>query len=527
MKKITRMIAVLLAVSMVAGIAGCGKTGKTNDNGNGRTKFRIVTTRHNDSWPTDFLKEGVMKQLEDKYNIDIEWEVYTVNDWQQEKNLMFASPDDLPDAFLGSLTLGSSDIEAYKDQFVELTDLIAEQMPNLSAILKEDSELKAVMTNREGEVYGLGKKLPFRPEAANVPMINKKWLDNLGLEIPNTYKELEAVLQAFKDKDADGDGNPNNEIPYSYCGALNMDARHILAPFGTIISRAGNYMGLDENGEPFFLPITEKYKEAVKWMHNLYEKGLIDPEHFTQNNSMYTSKVQATGGSQVGYIFGWSTAAAEANKDEFVAIVPVSGPDGKRYVESDNSYLDMSGNEFCVTKNCKNPELLLQWADEFYTDLVAVQSYYGSIPDQIKDNGDGTYTLLPPQDKDLSYDYTAWSNSFRDFGPKYVSKAFQETFVLPTDGGDGEKLQLESLYKDCVKTNFPVVQYKAEDVSKRGMYSTNINSYVESQYAHWVVDGGIEKEWDSYLKTLDEMGVQDMLKLNLEAYDFYVEQKNK
>ena len=135
--------------------------------------------------------------------------------------------------------------------------------------------------------------------------------------------------------------------------------------------------------------------------------------------------------------------------------------------------------------------------------------------------------MLPPQDKDLSYDYTAWSNSFRDFGPKYVSKAFQETFVLPTDGGDGEKLQLESLYKDCVKTNFPVVQYKAEDVSKRGMYSTNINSYVESQYAHWVVDGGIEKEWESYLKTLDEMGVQDMLKLNLEAYDFYVEQKNK
>lgn len=66
-----------------------------------------------------------------------------------------------------------------------------------------------------------------------------------------------------------------------------MDARHILAPFGTIISRAGNYMGLDENGEPFFLPITEKYKEAVKWMHNLYRKGLIDPEHFTRHLDVY------------------------------------------------------------------------------------------------------------------------------------------------------------------------------------------------------------------------------------------------
>lgn len=63
---------------------------------------------------------------------------------------------------------------------------------------------------------------------------------------------------------------------------------------------------------------------------------------------------------------------------------------------------------------------------------------------------------------------------------------------------------MESLYKDCVMSNFPVVQYKAEDISRRGMYSTNINSYVESQYAHWVVDGGVEEEWDAYLATLEK-----------------------
>ena len=525
MKKAIRLTAMLLSLVMAAGLAGCGKT--EQEGTSGRTTFHIVTTRHNDSWPTDFLKEGVMKELEDKFNINIEWEVFTVTDWQQEKNLMFASPDDLPDAFLGSLTLGSGDVETYKDQFVELTDLIAQHMPNLTAILEEDQELKAVMTNREGKIYGLGKRLPFRPDAANVPMLNKKWMDNLGLDMPDTYLDLEAVLQAFKDKDADGDGDPNNEIPYSYCGSLDMDARHILAPFGTIISRAGNYMGLDENGEPFFLPITEKYKEAVKWMHNLYRKGLIDPEHFTQNTSMYTSKVQATGGSQVGYIFGWTAATAGINEDEFVPIVPVSGPDGKRYVESDRSFLDMSGYELCVTTNCENVELLLKWADEFYTDLVGVQTYYGSIPNQIKENEDGTYELVPPSDKDLSYDYVAWSNSLRDFGPKYVSQAFQDAFILPADGGDGEKLQMESLYKDCVMSNFPVVQYKAEDISRRGMYSTNINSYVESQYAHWVVDGGVEEEWDAYLATLEEMGVQDMLELTLEAYDYYVQQRSK
>lgn len=524
MKKMKRVIAAILALTIVLGLAGCGKTGKGNGSNDGRTTFRIVTVRNDSSIPTDFLEEGIMKQLEDKFDINIEWEVYSVNDWATEKNLMFASPDDLPDAFLGSLAISSGDIESYSEQFVELTELISKNMPNLSKILEEDSELKAVMTNREGEIYGLGKKLPFRPASANVPFINKKWLDNLGLEIPTTYKELEAVLQAFKDKDADGDGDPNNEIPYSYCGSLNMDARHILAPFGTVVSRQGNYMGIDKDGEPFYLPITENYKEAVKWMHNLYKKGLIDQEHFTQNSSMLTAKIQASGGSQVGYIFGWTAeAAAGINADEFVPIVAVAGPDGNRYVESDPSYLDISGAEFIITKNCENPELLLKWADEFYTDLVGVQSYYGTLGEQIKDNGDGTYTLNPPEG-DSSYDYTSWAYSLRDYGPKYVSEEFQEKFILPTDGGDGLKLSTDVNAEYAIPT-FPIVKFTEEQASKVGMYSTNLTSYVESKYAEWVVKGGVDEQWDDYIATLKKMGVDEMMKLTMEAYDYYMEQR--
>ena len=31
--------------------------------------------------------------------------------------------------------------------------------------------------------------------------------------------------------------------------------------------------------------------------------------------------------------------------------------------------------------------------------------------------------------------------------------------------------------------------------------------------AHWVVDGGIEEEWDSYLKQLKDMGVEELVKI--------------
>lgn len=41
------------------------------------------------------------------------------------------------------------------------------------------------------------------------------------------------------------------------------------------------------------------------------------------------------------------------------------------YVTENNDYYKL-----------QKPEKLLQWADDFYTDLVSLQTFYGSIPDQ-------------------------------------------------------------------------------------------------------------------------------------------------
>lgn len=105
MKYCKKPLALLLAAIMLLGAVSCGKAG-TNDKTDKDTKtFHIVTVRLNDVWPTDFLNEGIMQQVADKYGVKIKWDVYTQNDWAEQKNLMFATPEDLPDAFLGSTCL--------------------------------------------------------------------------------------------------------------------------------------------------------------------------------------------------------------------------------------------------------------------------------------------------------------------------------------------------------------------------------------------------------------------------------------
>lgn len=551
-KKLVKALSVALAATMSLGmLTACGGSDKESssaesgneaadsETGNTETEdtastdgvptFKVAIVRWTDAWPTDFLKSGVMAEMEKQAGVNIEWQVYYAGDWSEQKSLLLASGD-LPDAFFGSIALTASDIAQNKSYFVDLTDLVPENMPNLSKILEEDGEMKAICTDREGKIMSLPKKLPLRPEVCgNVAYINQEWLDNLNLETPTTYEELADVLKAFAAEDADGDGDPTNEIPFSGNAGttvLSNDMRNILSPFGTMVSRDNNYMGVNKNGEAVFMPVQENYKEAVKWMRDLWEAGAIDPEYFTQDSSMFTSKKQAEGGSQVGLIFGW-TADAEAglNVGQFSLLEAVEGYDGTHYVENAANYLDISDRELVITTACSDPAKLLQWADLMYDDLVSVETFYGSIPDQLADNGDGTYTVLVPEDGS-SLDTSAWSNSFRDHGPKYMHEEFAENVILPEDQGDGVKLgedEVNAKYvTDDKNVGLPMLQYTDDELNRISAISTDIYSYVEAQYAHWVTEGGIEDEWDAYIEQLNAMGLEELVSIQVTAYEAYL-----
>ena len=142
------------------------------------------------------------------------------------------------------------------------------------------------------------------------------------------------------------------------------------------------------------------------------------------------------------------------------------------------------------------------------------------------DNGDGTYNVDVPSDGS-SLDTSAWCNSLRDFGPKYMNEDFYDKVSLPEDQGDGIKLADDAINEKYVDTEkncgFPMVQYTDEDLSRITAIRTDIYKYVEAQYAHWVVDGGIDDEWDSYIDQLKAMDIDEFLQIQTDAYNAYKE----
>lgn len=540
MNKLKRTAALLMAAGLsLSMLAGCGTSGQdstsaspdaeqnTSEGAAEGYTYKIATVRWNDTWPTDFLTDGVMGDLAEEADIDIEWQIYYSNDFGEQKALLFAS-DDLPDAFFGSCGLGDSDIVQNKEKLLELTDLINEEtMPNLMKIFEEDPTMRMACTDRNGQIYSLPKKIPFRPKLSTQNYINKEWLDNLNLEMPTNYDELKEVLIAFKEQDADGDGDPNNEIPLS-CYKPGYGSAFALLDSFDLIERGDEHMSLDENDKVVFVPAHEHYKEAVKYYRELWELGVMDEEFFTQDQAMYTAKLQKEGGSQVGIFSGWTADSwAGPNTKQFVQMPTLESPWGTKNAQSIAS-TEYSDKEMILNINCPDPEKVLRWADLFYDDLVSLQTFYGSISTgQIKDNGDGTYELLTPEDNTL--DTSAWMASPRDFGPKYMRKEFEEKVTLPTDQGDGLKLAEDALNAqyadnpDLLHAWPGTIKFTDDEINERTALNVDINSYVEAQWAHWITEGGVEEEWDDYLQQLDAMGLQRLIEIDQGAYDAYVE----
>lgn len=523
MKKtsVNRLVAASLVTALSLGLAACQSNKKGDTASQKENHFTVATVRWQD-WGKDFLK-GFVAEAEKKAKVDVDWKIYLNSDWADQKAVLMAGGK-LPDAFLGSISFSDSDLSVFKNRFIPLEDLIDKHMPNLSKIMKKYPNMRAIVTDPDGHIYSLPKREPRSPKVANQLYINKKWLDNLGLDMPKTYEDLVAVSKAFRDKDANGNGNVSDEIPFEN-GGVDPILTYAL-PFGTVISpgESGKYWTVNDKKEITFTPTADYYKEGLKWVHDQYKEKLIDQEIFTQDSSQAEAKRQNNGDAIVGISAGW-TADALFGKHaaEYVPMPPITGPDGKAYVHADGS--GYGRNELMITDQAKDPGKILAFFDQFYTEDATIQTFYGSFDKATKKNDDGTYTVLEAPDGEQ--DIFAWVNSLRSFGPKYAPDDLNKKVTLPKGAGDGLKLEAQKVVEDAAQPAFPNVMFTQEELNRLSVISVDIMSFIQTKQAHWVTEGGIDKEWDEYLASLDKMGLKEYKSIHQAAYDRYLKNEKK
>ena len=490
--------------------------------------LKVMVIQNNpDVAPEDTV---IHKEIQQATGVKIEWECIPATSWPEKKGLLFATGE-LPDIILGGNFTDAELLNmADAEQILPLNDLIAEYGENFKEVCSKDESLLKDITAPDGNIYGLPRymsgqdeTLPSVASTRSMLYINKKWLDKLGLDIPTTTEEFKAVLQAFKDNDANGNGL-EDEVGISAVGDFDT----WFGAFGIVpsdsVAQYKNIMVKD--GKVQFAAVQPEYKEAIKYFNELWKAGLVDKESFTQDDAMWGAKLKNPEVRTVGAFTAWrgTSYRLDNEDDEYVIMPPLTGPDGDCLYPK--YYYGVQQRGTCViTSACENPELAMRWADNLIAPLNSYQFWTNvKIGYSIKLNADGTqFELIQPQPEFGTAEYNKQIGG-SDFGICCV--AADTMAMKPVDPDpfnvDNEIAQGKPLYTPHFpKEYYPNTFLSLEEAELISEMKADIDEYVKQMYAKWISEGGIDEEWDSYLSKLNAMGLEEYLAQYQAALDRY------
>lgn len=559
MKKGKRLAALgLTAVMTAMAISGCsgspeGTSAKTEGGGTGTTTAVTDGTSANEVKKTglpivdqqETLKVMVLtnypelkgedvvihQEIQAATNVKIEFEIIPRTSWEEKKGLTLAQSE-LPDIIMGNEVFNDTDMlnMAAAGQIIPLEGLLEEYGENFQTLCENEPGLRPSLLTEDGHIYALPRYIgigdgngPGILSTNLVTYINQTWLDKLGLDMPTTVEEYEKVLLAFKTEDPNGNGM-NDEIPMTTV-SNNFYFDDYFGAFGIIPNNNENtYKNIGmKDGKAIFSAVRNEYKDAIKYFHNLWQQGLLDPESFTQDITMFNAKLKNPTRT-VGAFTCWRGTSWRLSEDdtEYAVMPPLTGPNGdKLYAKMYNGI--SSRCAFVITSSCKNPELAMRWGDYLLEPDIAYQFWTSAkIGYNIVENTRGTFDLIkqmvvddPEQIKQVAYGFTcvdAKNEARKPIDPDPLNV-------------DNEKAESDKLFKDAYPDeHYPNVFLTVEEGRKIAELGNDIDAYVEQSYAKWITKGGIDEEWDGYIQQLNNMGLEEYISQYQSALERY--QKN-
>ncbi len=559
MKK--KLVSMVLTLAMAATLlAGCGSsdsgaatsadsssdssaaTTTTTDSGASadtassgeKTKLTAVFIAH--PLTTDLENMKWLAEIEDEAGVEIEWEVIRA-DWDTTKPTRFAAGD-VPDLLFNATS--DSDYVTYNGLFVDLTQyLTADLAPNINAMFTEEPDTKVLATTPEGKIYGIPKFQGKWPTTNTVFFINKVWLDNLGLDVPTTFSEYKAVLEAFRDQDANGNGDPSDEIPLDFNGDYNgaYGLFNLIGGLGIQLTNWGTDCYFAEDGQVKNYAIDDRYKLFLHYINDLYTEGLINPNALTNDYSAFQSlsRGNEAGEAVVGSTFGWEETD-KFGPELYSQYVPIpaldydidcaAGTYDTRW-RDDYTGLNMSGNRVCVSAKCANVEAAVRFIDKFYDAEKSVQVLFGGISDgNVSATGDNAYKVNDPQDPAVDAGTWKWTYAFADNGPMYIRRATtiemaqDMTFALKE-----REAYNDTIAKATEKDTYPqmFMKYTEEETATMAVNQANINNIVSNQWSLYMTgEQDIDSTWDAYVESVKAAGLDEVLAIRQKAFDAYL-----
>lgn len=511
---------------------------------------------YTDNYVSDWIEEKTNVHLEFLYDLD-------GDDAKTRLNLIMTDPASQPDIYLAT-NWTKSEVQSYGEQGLILAlNEYLEDAPNWNHLNEVCPMRKADLTVGDGNIYTFGDVNEcYHCLYQNRMWIYMPWVEQLNDgKVPETTDELYEYLTKVKTQDPNGNGIAD-EIPMTgFVGGWSTDPTvWLINSFVQCVNPLSNTnpvigAGLVVNdGKIEYSVMKDEYKEAVRYINTLYKEGLLDNQTFTQDGTQYVSILDNEDAHLVALHAGGAINADGAHMlvgedgdwQNWRALEPVAGPDGVRLAAKGvtNYFASAQG---IVSAQCENPEIAVALFDFLATEEATLVQSFGpegynwqwTSEGTALNGGTPTYETLKTAD---DFDWVA--HGFKDYEDRHGQWASDASIkantalfrgqMRITDPERNNEYVLQdaaerySQYAPADDQLVPNLVFEGRDAQIISEGTLTIGGYVNQALVQFITgDMDIDKDWDTYISKLEDMGVEEYLGIYQTYYDAYVENMSK
>lgn len=443
---------------------------------------------------------------------------------REQFNIMIGTGDypDIIGDFKNYYTAGlDNGIE--EEIIIDLLPYLDEYAPDYkNAVIKYAGWAAAVTDGgRVGNFGGINDE-PLQDQGM---LIRKDWLDELELEVPQTYDELHDVLSAFVTEKGSN-------------GPMFMSA---ICTVGQQLLSTGYGIAVASNGSIFQAPfyvvdgevkcgwVADEFKNYMLMQAKWYEEGLIYKDFASVGNA-YMARGNKTAAPSIydgtlGYFYGEMNdiSILAADGIEVIGIPDIVLNEGDLSMVSTNGKMGGITNGVSISTACKEPELAISYFNYWYTDEGSLLGSYGIEGESFE------YVDGKPMLTDLVL------NNPDNIPVKACLNIYcMETWtMIQMRSRDKQSYNEELLaYNDVWLSNRTAERYypyamatmNAEENAVYSEHFTELATYVQECMAKMTVgEMDIEAEWDNYIAQCEALGVAECVASKQGAYNRYLD----
>ena len=280
---------------------------------------------------------------------------------------------------------------------------------------------------------------------------------------------------------------------------------------------------------------TDGYREYLEWVLQMMDEGIMAKDFLSLDTDRgVMNSLQASGAIGV-----WQSNAdkiseiidfygADYPELEITAIPRVAQDPTAQYVWNDEVALVATNAGFSLSSNCKNPELVCQWENFFWTTDGYYIANYGTEGESYHMDGD-----TPVFDWDQPVTVTGRNAPNAEMAQqlftmiRFASFYVDNDMLLATFPQTGlDAVELWSIDGSTDDRNYPSAvknTFTTDESLEIANYESDFLTYAAEQCLKFL-DGSVELNddtWNEFVDTCNSMGLPEIIAVYQNAYDEY------